>query len=325
MATLFTSHSGGLFLQGGFDLLGIDVLVNGDQRETHEHNNMEGVEVQYTGNRRETLEQYYDIAGKSDGRFSFLSPVRWPEWLHRATEWMCEAHVVAEVGCGYGEFVEHCLQKCGEYLQAYYLIDISQVMLDTAHQRTAQRTAHNRIHRLKKDITINAISEVAPGSLERVIAINVLQDVDSKAALSNIHRLLQPGGYLRATFIRRDTHDLFWEGDENYDVSKGCLYNFSSLHEAAGIPPLGYVLRNGDQKPFYRVQTYFSESRVRELLTETGFVLVSKDEINYPRDMVMQRWSSELFKTVLNEHQKMLLEYWGNTFKDAWDVVAMRV
>jgi SAM-dependent methyltransferase len=285
---------------------------------------VERVEVLYTGNKRETLEQYYDIAGTSNGRFGFLSPVKWPEWLSGATDWMYGATNVAEVGCGYGEFVGESIRHCGEYLKTYYLIDISQVMLNQALQRAKCFNDHACVRPLKKDITIDSILEIAPNSLEKVVAINVLQDIDALAALTNIHNLLRPEGQLRATFIRRDTQDLFWMKDENYDTSKGCLYNFSSLHEEAGIEPLGYVIRNGEQKPFYRVQTYFTKDDVLRMLADSGYELSQMKEINFPLDIVKTRWSSGYAQITLDKYQENLLQEWGY-FPDAWDVVAMKL
>ncbi len=212
----------------------------------------------------------------------------------------------------------------GEYLKTYYLIDISQVMLDHAVQRTKGLDVHSCVRPLKKDITIDAIPEIAPNSLEKVVAINVLQDIDARAALKNIYNLLRPEGQLRATFIRRDTQDSFWVKDENYDTSKGCLYNFSSLHEEAGIQPLGYVVRRGEQKPFYRVQTYFTQDDVLQMLAVAGYELSQMKEINFPLDIVKTRWSSGFAQATLNEDQEKLLQEWGH-FPDAWDVVATKI
>lgn len=166
-------------------------------------------------------------------------------------------------------------------------------------------------------------SQLGKHSLDKIAAINVFQDVDIRKSLNNIYDLLKPDGQLRATFIRRETQDVFWQNDETYDSISGYLYTNSVLHSSIGVSPLGYLETKNVTRPFYRVQMYMREKDVKNLLKESGYIIQSMDIIKFPIEMVLDRWSSELHRTFLTNRQEYLLKKW-NGFPDSYDVVAQK-
>ena len=168
-------------------------------------------------------------------------------------------------------------------------------------------------------------------------------------------------GLFRATFISRETQDVFWENDENYDAKAGRLYTYSTMHQSLGIPPLicfhddfaglpsrstlvtwfrvvdgiahsainhwkhlGYLQTDQSKKPFYRVQKFFTKEDIHRLLATTGFHIELLSIINFPIEMVEERWASNLHQVPLSEKQKSLLVQWDG-FPDSYDIVARKI
>jgi ubiquinone/menaquinone biosynthesis C-methylase UbiE len=264
---------------------------------------------------------YYDVIAATQGAFGFLSPVKWPEWLEATAQWMCQERNVAEIGAGYGELVERCLAIQDTALSTYYLLDSSQGMLDAAYKRATKHASNVGIVCCKWDASSHNLPPLLRDPIDRVAAINVLQDTDAATVLRNVERLLRTGGLLRATYIRRETQDAFWLEDESYDSTEGKLYNISSLHEAAGLLPVGRLRIDQQQIPYYRVQKYFAQGDVERLIRESGLSIVSLSVLMLPREIVMKRWSTKAHRLSLNSRQLALLDQWGG-FPDSYDVIA---
>jgi ubiquinone/menaquinone biosynthesis C-methylase UbiE len=284
---------------------------------------MRHIQVEYCGVKEAVIENYYDFFASYEGSFCFLSPIIWPKWLSSAVDWMCSSTTVGELGCGRGEFAEQCILKKDGAIRTYHLFDISEGMLNRAQARLAKHPPSVDIHCAKADFSRD-LPEMGDKQIEKIIAINVFQDVNPKQALRNLHQLLRPGGQLRATFLWREALDLVFADDDNYDMSAGRLYAYSQLHQKAGIPPLGHVLVSSQHKPFYRVQQYFTQDDVLKLLEETKFALRSISKVIFPKDVIEQYIATGPQRISLTAKQKKLMEEWDGV-PDALDIIADRL
>jgi len=221
--------------------------------------------------KREALQKYYNSIASSGSDFSFLSPVLYAPWLNEAAHWICSSKIVAEIGCGNGIFCAQCLANPGN-LHSYYVIDLSQEMLASIRGKIQDMKSKVSVCFLNADIEDESfIYNFNHLKFEKIIAINLLQDVDITVALKNINRLLVSGGQFRGTFINRETQNIFWQEDDLYDPDEGTLYTKSALHENLGIKPFGCLMTKNKKQNFYRIQKYFSELEIRKILEISGF------------------------------------------------------
>ncbi|WP_336215019.1 class I SAM-dependent methyltransferase [Nonomuraea sp. LPB2021202275-12-8] len=271
----------------------------------------------------EVMRGYYDAIAGSRSMFAFLSPVRLHGWVADAAAWAGQAAHVAEIGVGQGELAARAVAQ-SQGIQTYDAIDISAAMLEATRQRMSPLRISTTVRFHQLDIADTAACRtLGLDRFTRMMAINVIQDVDAISALANIRRMLQPGGLLRATVIRRETQDRFWLDDDAYDSTTGQLYTSSTMHDLLGLPPLGLRHSGHAEKAFYRVQQFYTEVETRELFNAAGLTIVSMSVIEFPVEFVRQRWSSSLHRIALTSRQESLLEEWGG-YPDAYDVVAMR-
>jgi SAM-dependent methyltransferase len=276
-----------------------------------------------SGTRVAVLRAYYDTVIKSHSTFSFLSPVHLSWWLDDATTWMRCGSSVAEIGVGMGELALSVLSAKSN-IGAYYAVDISGEMLRNLRELVASLGYRDaEIRYLEMNIEDRSFAEsIGAESLDRIIAVNVFQDVRLMAALQEIAAALRPGGLLRATIIRRETHDEFWSG-EDYDAKNGRLYTLSRIHDRIGAQALGTIIKDGQQRSFYRVQQFYSEKEITALAAAAGFEVLSTAIVIFPIELVKSRWSSALHRTFLSRKQELLLEKWGG-FPDSYDFIMRR-
>jgi Methyltransferase domain len=265
------------------------------------------------------LPSYYDVVAGTHGGFGFLSPTMWSSWLRNASKWLCEGRTVAEIGPGYGYLARACLSECPA-LSTYYAVDVSQQMLVEAQARLPSGTNAAFVP-VRHDIQSGTIPGIRAQSVDRLAMINVVQDMDPVVALSNVRSVLTISAELRVTFIRRETQDEFWRDEKDYDPTDGKLYNTSRLHDAAGVSPLGFITIDGVEKAFYRVQKYLRRAEIVSTIEKAGYDIKEMNPITFPKDLVLDRWSSVHHRTHLNDRQLRLLDEWQG-FPDAWDVLA---
>lgn len=267
------------------------------------------------------LQDYYDKAAYAPDGFKFLSPTALDDWCLAVAQWLCEVDRVCEVGPGHG-FLAGRVQELSTKSLQYNLIDISQEMLNKA----LNHVGHNRAGCVsflaeRLDISTETFPCLKSGTVDRVVAINVLQDIVAQTALLNIRKILAPGGMIWVTFIAKEVQEEFWADDEDYDPEAGCWYKSSCYHEAKDAKPMGFRLVRGRTKPYFRVLQCYSRSEILALLKSTGFAVCSLEPIAYPVDFVRKRWKSKYHHMRLEEKQLELLERW-QCYPDGWSVKA---
>lgn len=280
--------------------------------------------MNFTGDKYHVLSNYYDVIADSKNDFDFLSPVNITTWLNQVSNWLVEAKSIIEIGCGYGQLCYECLNNASS-LQEYCIVDISGKLLSLVQNKLqTSNLLSPKITFIRGNIEDDLANiSLTQKQFDAAVAINVLQDVDAERALRNINSLLKSGGSLRATFISRETQDAFWADDLSHDPISGRSYTFSRLHQSINLPPLGVIDTGESEKPFYRIEQYFSRIDVENLLSRTGFEIESVNIILFPLEMVERRWSSSFHAVSLTQQQKNLLKIWDG-FPDAFDVIAIK-
>lgn len=278
--------------------------------------------VRFVNQNDTVIEDYYDKVGYSPQEFAFLSPVTIEAWSSEIISWVTVGDRIGEVGPGQGCLtmrVIHAILKPTYYL----VVDISNVLLDALKSKVAV----NNNHYVTTDLRKTNIAQPLPNTLnntelDRLLVINVLQDVEALPTLQNLRRLLRKDGLLRITFLAKEAEDQFSKNDPHYDAENGYWYSLSPFHEQKKALPLGYIEINGSEHPFFRVQRFYTQSNIAKLLQKTGFRIKKISPIVFPTEHVLRRWTSATHHTKLTEAQWGLLEKWGGYF-DEWDVEAV--
>lgn len=256
---------------------------------------------------------YYDAVAASSQIRPFPSPVNDLRWLNSAAEWFIQGRWVLEVGPGRGEFAETVIRLGGP--EKYYLVDISQSMLDLVRQRTNFESKVERIF-LNADIDSDPLEAVLDGCLERIVMINAFQDVDPKAVLKTFRRVVAPQGLLRMNVISREFREVFLSQDENLDKDQGHFYLTHAPGD--GVKPLGFLRRyGGEEVPYYRVLKSYYSSDLKEIFHEYGFEIVSAETIIIPREI----WARTAAGRKITEMQEEILKRSGG-YPGSIDVVA---
>jgi hypothetical protein len=280
------------------------------------------MDVRYVSDRPKATAAYYDAIASALGEFTFLSPVLLPAWSAAVCTWIRAGEVVAELGAGVGDLMTSAL-IAPTRIKTYWAFDISGEMIASVSRRLDPGQA--RLARfIQCDVGADDVGHyTGEGAVDRLIAVNVLQDVSAAILVGNAFRALKVGGQIRATMIRRETHDEFWIEDEGYDEATGRLYTFSRLHESVNAAPLGFMDVRSGSRPFYRVQQFYREDEAMRLFAEAGFVIERLETVAFPIEVVLERWSSKYHRVELTARQIALLDRWGS-FPDSYDIVATK-
>jgi ubiquinone/menaquinone biosynthesis C-methylase UbiE len=266
--------------------------------------------IKSTGN--STLQFFYDKAAIAPSGFNFLSPSGIESWRNETVEWINKGKEVCEIGPGFGEIALNLISKCTTP-KIYFMVDISQAMLNVVEEKLSRKNNPLvKIKYIKADIQGKVPKDLCSIKFDRVLAVNVLQDVNVNIALKNIKKILQPGGLF---FV------LFWKENPYYDSSKGYWYSNSFYHEKNNCDPLGYRTVGSQKKPYYRLLNCFTRKDIHSLLRSSGFKIQTIEPIIYPIDFIMKRWNSKFHYKRLNEKQIELLKEW-NGYLDGWSVKA---
>jgi len=282
-------------------------------------------DIKFVRSLEKGFEDYYDIAALSPEDFTFLSPSNFPDWCSKTAKWLCEGKRIGEIGTGKGELAHLTASYANKELY-FLLIDISSKMLDVTCQKVEKlEKSFITIKCFNLDISKKLPKLLFNHNLDKLIAVNTLQDAEPLNSLLNMKLLLKQGGEIRLTFISKETQDEFSKEDYNYNSLQGIWYASSSFHEGKEASPLGYIKdREGNEKPFYRINRFYTRSDACQLLENAGFKVKSVEPVIYPLDYLWKRWKSRYHSINLTEKQLKLIESWGG-YPDGWDIIATAI
>jgi ubiquinone/menaquinone biosynthesis C-methylase UbiE len=254
--------------------------------------------------------------------FKFLSPTVLETWCKEMAQWICTGEKVCEIGPGKGNLALHTMDVCSSSLH-YLMVDISQAMLDGVKDKLSKKNnSHVEFQYVRADIESRLPEKLFKIKSDRLIAVNVLQDVNINRALKNIRKMLTSDGVFLATFLSKESQDVFWKDNPDYDQLKGLWYSGSYYHEMKKCKSLGYRIIDGQKKHFYRLLNCFTRKDIHNFLNLNGFEVQSIEPIIYPVEYVLKRWSSQYHYMKLNEKQIKLLKE-RNGYSDGWSVKAI--
>jgi SAM-dependent methyltransferase len=145
---------------------------------------------------REQARRYYDWFGSLQDRQGFYEDAALDE-LRRLSAFG-QARAVLEVGCGTGRFAEKLLNDELAETARYVGLDQSNTMAELARHRLERFGARATVQRTDGALRF----EVEDASVDRVVStyvLDLLSSADIRAALSEAHRVLVPGGLLCLT------------------------------------------------------------------------------------------------------------------------------
>ncbi|MFC1826899.1 class I SAM-dependent methyltransferase [Thermodesulfobacteriota bacterium] len=268
-----------------------------------------------------TLQDFYDNAATAPPEFRFLSPTVLETWSMETAQWLCTGKNICEIGSGNGSLALRTMETCVTPLH-YLLVDISQTMLDVAKNSLSKKNnSLIEFQYIRADIEKRLPYELCRNKADRLIAVNVLQDVNINSALKNIRKMLNPDGEFQATFISKESQDVFWKDNPGYDRSNGLWCAGSQYHQNKKCEPLGYCNVDGRKKPFYRLLHCYTREVIHYSFNLAGFEVLSIEPIIYPVEYVLKRWSSKYHFMKLNKNQIKLLKE-ENGYSDGWSVKA---
>jgi len=147
--------------------------------------------------------------------FSGLGEFRFKHWLDKnADEFLVEVGVrtglaVLDFGCGSGNYVVPAANLVGEAGRVYVL-DISRGALDRVEKKAKEEGLENIV---QIDASVDEGIRLEDGTIDLMLMIDVLQEIDDKVALlDEAYRILKPGGaltiypmHVTEKFVKRQT------------------------------------------------------------------------------------------------------------------------
>lgn len=263
--------------------------------------------------------EYWGIISRNNEDFIFPSPVNLPEWLDDTADWLGEGSSILEIGPGKAVLAGRVLSGKRK-TKNYFIADISEGILNYAREQLERLQSPVKTRFIQGDLnTENPLQEIRQGSLDRVILVNVFGYLDPGIALSNIHRLLHSGGFLRLTV---GDHETFTRS-EDYDPDIDRQYvRGRKFHADAGIEPLGYTVSEGGKKvPYYGYRRNYSKEEIEALLDKNGFAIEQFKVVVIPRELWL-RVRSLQSNSRLNQEEEKLLEKHGG--RPIWDIIARK-
>jgi len=246
------------------------------------------LEIERVVTGKNVVPEYYDAVAAIDQPRHFPSPVNDPKWLELATAWFVEAQTAMEVGPGRGEFAEAVVKKVGK-LERYYIVDMSQGMLNLVKKRIQNIKTEVETIFICADVDCDPLFEIPESSVDRIIMINVFQDINPLVALRTLRRKLRPTGLFRANVLSREFRERCCLEEEFFDRETGCFY--LTRHPSVDrkkIQPIGYITKkNGKKIPFYRVLKSYYRSELDKIFSECGFEIISESPVILPKDVWM--------------------------------------
>jgi len=149
--------------------------------------------------------------GKHLGFLNHLGEFRFKQWLdNNAYEFLEDAglkpgQTVLDFGCGSGTYAIPAAKIVGES-GLVYVLDVSRTALDKIEKR-ADREGLKNIVRI--DASGGLDIRLEDESIDHVLLIDVLQEIDDRVALLNeLYRILKPGGFIIMYPMHIDIEDV---------------------------------------------------------------------------------------------------------------------
>lgn len=215
----------------------------------------------------EFVKNNFDIIAEKYDKFNDLSSLYMHRhWKNQVIELIKEyTHPnfqAMDLCCGTGDISYRILEKT--QAEKVYCVDFSDKMLSIAKQRLK---GFPNVEIVPGDAT--KLSQFQTKSIDVVTVGFGLRNVDNiEAALSEIHRVLKPGGI----FINLDVGK----------VSNGLIKPFADLYFFKIVPILGYMVWGQKNEMFDYLPAssvkYPEQKRLKDLLFEKGFMDVKYKE-----------------------------------------------
>jgi tRNA (uracil-5-)-methyltransferase TRM9 len=207
------------------------------------------------------LQTGYDIVAE---HFSNTRYVLWPEML-AWQEYLQDGQTVLDLGCGNGRLLEMCRNNKVKYTG----YDISTELIQIAKEKCQQYS----VPEASFQVGDMRFLPFASASFDIVFAVASLHhlphQINRWQALSEIYRVLRPGGLLLMT------NWYFWNTFTNhkYQIKKQLLLNW-----LRGLDKHGLYIPWKDQAGKIKIQRYYYAFKKRELSTllgKIGFNIIS--------------------------------------------------
>ena len=265
--------------------------------------------------------EYYDAAAAMAHPRRFPSPVNDPDWLLPAASWFTEGQTCLEIGPGRGEFAKAAL-LCNGRMKKYHIVDMSSGMLDLVRARIKEIDTDVMIEFIHADIDKDPLAGVPDQSVDRIIMINVFQDLQPLNALRHLRRIMSPDGLLRANMSNREIRDSLRTDDEFFDKKTGCYYmTRPPLEEKQkDISPLGFVDKDGIKVPFYRILKSYYPDQMRGIFRKCGFEIIQETPMILPKKIWMESNEGRL-KERMDPIKSEIIEKFGG-YPGKMDVIA---
>lgn len=234
-----------------------------------------------------TRGEYWGVISQNTTDFIFPSPVNLPNWSNDTSDWIGEGRNVLEIGPGKADLAYAVLSK-NIKTENYYIVDISDGILKYAKERLFGtdnvEKKKTKLILIKGDLNNkDALKEIKPGTLDRVILINVFGYLDPDVSLGNIYKLLKPGGLIRFT---SGDYDISTKNND-FDPNINAQYvRGRPSHIDAGIEPLGYTQSSdGKEIPFYGYRRFYSIQELNDILERNGFIAEQFKDVIIPKEL----------------------------------------
>ncbi len=227
---------------------------------------------------------YYGALSGMYERSPFLSPVKDPPYAEHLTRFLVaggQRHV-AEVGPGYGELLGRvgAVVPSGSHVWA---IDSCDEFL--ARARAAWSGPPDQLSTVQADLEAEASGGTLERMLDRIVAVNVLQDLELTCGLRTLHRWMRARGRLLVTVLAKETMDLLYVDHPLYDPAAGHYFKPCS----SGVV-LGQREAAGATIPYERILRFHDAAGLRAAFETVGLEIVSARPVCYSTDAMIARW-----------------------------------
>jgi ubiquinone/menaquinone biosynthesis C-methylase UbiE len=230
-------------------------------------------------------------------------------------QWLGAGRTVLEAGPGRGDLAVKTLTETST-IREYILADISLHVLDYAGKRLDAVKKETLVTRIHADLNEkNALQAIPPGSVDRIILVNVFEYLDPITALEQFSTVLGPGGLLR-----------FNVGDVEFHRSGTGTPGFSrqlvmkqKRPEGSRAQPAGFtVTPKGEEIPVFRFRHGYTRGEITAILENHGFKDIEIRRIEIP----LASWLRLRPRISVSQKYQAVAEKWE--ISPIWDIIARK-